>query len=119
MKTLFLTLPLLAILAASSACVMVDRMSGVRQSRELQKTGLPAEGRVVGIWDTGITVNNDPVVRLLVDVFPPDQPSYRTTIPKSLISRVHVPQFQPGSRVPLRVDRIDPMRVALAAYTYR
>lgn len=115
-----LTLPLLAILAATSgACVMVDRLSGVRQSRELQKTGALAEGVVVDIWDTGITVNNDPVVGLLVEVLPPDKPSYRATIPKSLISRVHVPRFQPGSRVPLRVDRTDPMRVALAAYTYR
>jgi hypothetical protein len=108
-----------ALATTAGACAMIDRMDGVREAKALQRTGEAAEAIVVEISDTGITVNQDPVVRLVVDVQPQNRPAYRATIPKSLISRVHVPQFQPGSRVPVRIDRKDPMRVALAAYTYR
>jgi hypothetical protein len=94
-------------------------MDGVHDAKALQRSGEPAEAVVLNIWDTGITVNQDPVVGLLVEVRPADRPAYTTKIDKSLISRVHVPQFQPGSRVPVRIDRANPMRVALDVYAYR
>ena len=104
---------------AAAGCAVVDRLDGVREAKSLQRSGEAAEAVVVEIWDTGITVNHDPVVRLLVDVQPTNRPAYRATIAKSLISRVHVSRFQPGARVPVRIDPNDPQRVALAAYTYR
>jgi hypothetical protein len=104
---------------AAGGCTVIDRMAGVHEARTLQRTGYPAEAVVIDIWDTGITVNQDPVVGLLVEVQSPNRPAYRTTIPKSLVSRIDVPRFQPGNRVAVRVDRRDPNRVALAVYTYR
>jgi hypothetical protein len=98
----------------AGGCAMIDRMDGVHEARTLQRTGEPAEAVVIDIWDTGITVNDDPVVGLLVEVQPLDRPAYRTTIPKSLVSRIDVPRFQPGNRVAVSVDRQDPTRVALA-----
>ena len=102
-----------------SGCAIANRMDGVSDAKALQKSGERADAVVVQIWDTGITMNNDPVVGLLVEVHPADRPTYETKIPKSLISRVHVPQFQPGSRVAVRIDPANPNHVTLDMYEYR
>ena len=102
-----------------SGCAIANRMDGVSDAKALQKGGERADAVVVQIWDTGITMNNDPVVGLLVEVHPADRPTYETKIPKSLISRVHLPQFQPGSRVAVRIDPANPNHVALDMYEYR
>jgi hypothetical protein len=70
------------------------------------------------VWDTGVTVNNDPVIGLRLTVDRPGHPPYEAVIPKSRVSRVHVSQFQPGSHVPIRVDPQAPARVALDVYKY-
>jgi hypothetical protein len=119
MKTAWILAVIATGLVAAGGCALIDRMDGVHDAKTLQRVGEPAEAVVLDIWDTGITVNEDPVVGLRVEVRPADRPAYTAEIKKSLISRVHVPQFQPGSHVPVRIDRSNPMRVALDAYTYR
>ncbi len=103
---------------SSSGCALSDRMSGVSRARAIQATGEPAEATVLEIWDTGITVNDDPVVGLRLEVYPADHPPFEATIPKSRVSRVHLAQFQPGSRIPVKFDPQDPTRVALDVYEY-
>lgn len=103
----------------ASGCAIANKMSGVSDAKALQKSGERAEAVVVEIWDTGITMNDDPVVGLLVEVHPAGRPAYRTKIPKSLVSRVHIPQVQPGSRVAVRIDPANPNHVALDLYEFR
>jgi hypothetical protein len=110
---------LIALAAIASGCAMVDRMSGVAEARRLQETGVPATATIVEVWDTGITVNNDPVIGLKVEVSNADGSVYTATIPKSLVSRIDIPQFQPGSIVAVRVDPGDVSIVALDVYRYR
>lgn len=100
-------------------CGTIDRLSGVSASRELQATGVAAEAEILSLWDTGITVNEDPVIGLKVRVRPKDGAPYEATIAKSLVSRLDVPQFQPGRVIPVRVDPHDPARVAVDMYKYR
>jgi hypothetical protein len=108
------------LLAATLAgCALADRMSGVSDAKRLQQSGTPASARIVEIWDTGITVNDDPVIGLKVEVSREDGSIYTATIPKSLVSRVHIPQFQPGQTVSVRIDPQDPAVVALDVYHYR
>ena len=109
----------LSLLAALLAgCAMIDRMSGVAETRRLQASGVAASARIVEIWDTGITVNQDPVIGMKVEVTRADGSTYSATIPKSLISRLDVPRFQPGAVVDVRIDPQDPAKVALDAYKY-
>lgn len=103
----------------TSGCAIANNMSGVSDAKALQKSGERADAVVVQIWDTGITVNDDPVVGLLVEVHPADRPAYQTKIPKSLVSRVHIPQVQPGSRVAVRIDPANRDHVALDLYEFR
>lgn len=115
MKTLFALL--LAVLLAG--CAVADRMSGVSEAKRLQEAGTPATARILKIWDTGITVNDDPVIGMEVEIAREDGSVYTATIPKSLVSRLDVPQFQPGMSVGVRIDPQDPAKVAIDAYRYR
>ncbi len=113
------TAPFLLLLALLAGCGMIDRMSGVSLAKELQATGVAAPAEILRLWDTGITVNHDPVVGLEVEVRPADRPPYRARIEKTLISRLDVPRFQPGKEIPVRFDPKEPGRVAVDLYRYR
>jgi hypothetical protein len=105
-----------ASLAFALGCGMIDRLTGVADARDLHASGVAAEAEVLSLWDTGITVNHDPVIGLRVEVRPVDGPPYQATIAKSLVSRLDVPRFQPGQVVPVRVDPRNPARVAIDVY---
>jgi hypothetical protein len=107
------------VLALALGCGTIDRFTGVTASRELQRTGVAAEAEILSLWDTGITVNQDPVIGLKVRVRPRDGAAYEATIEKSLVSRLDVPQFQPGRTIPVRFDPQNPSRVAIDVYKYR
>ena len=113
------TAPFLLLLALLAGCAMIDRMSGVSLAKELQATGVAAPAEILRLWDTGITVNHDPVVGLEVEVRPADRPAYRARIEKTLISRLDVPQFQPGKVIQVRFDPKEPGRVAVDVYRYK
>ena len=100
-------------------CAVIDRMSGVAETKRLQETGVEARARILEIWDTGITVNQDPVIGIRAEVTRADGTTYTATIPKSLISRLDIPRFQPGAVVDVRIDPQDSSKVALDAYNYR
>jgi hypothetical protein len=108
---------LAAVLVAG--CGAFDRMTGVAAAKDLQATGVAADAEVLSIWDTGITLNQDPVIGLKIRVRPGDQPPYEATIAKSLISRLDTGRFQPGSIIPVRFDPRNPSRVAIDLYHYR
>jgi hypothetical protein len=111
-------LALLAVLALVG-CALADRMSGVTEAKRLHQTGTAASARILEIWDTGITVNEDPVIGMRVEITRPDGTTYTPSIPKSLISRLDIPRFQPGATVSVRIDPQNPDVVALDAYSYR
>jgi hypothetical protein len=110
---------LLAALLAATGCAVVNRMSGLSEAREIQAKGVAARAVVLEVWDTGITLNNDPIVGMRVKVDRGDGSPYEATIPKSLVSRVDIPQVQPGRTVPVYVGPRDPARVALGLYDLR
>jgi hypothetical protein len=58
-------------------------------------------------------VNNDPVIGMRLFVLPSDRPAFEATIDKTPISRLAVPQFQPGSLVPVRFDPQNPSHMAV------
>lgn len=87
----------------------------MKQSQErsqLLATGLPAMGRVLQLMDTGMLVNNNPQVRIVVEVQMPGRPPYQadTTM---IVSMLAVPRVQPGCVVNLKVDPMNPTRIAL------
>ena len=110
---------ILSALLALAGCAMIDRMSGVSEVKALQSTGTAAQAAILNVWDTRMTVNDDPVIGLEVLVYPADGQPWRATIEKSLISRLDVPRFQPGQTIPVRYDPQNPSRVAVDVYHYK
>ena len=106
-----LLLPLLALLSGLAlGCSMFN--TGMSEARDLQRVGVSAQAEILSIGETGLTVNDNPVITLDVEVRPADRPPYRATIKRLLVSRLEVPQFQPGRVIPVRFDPRDPSRVS-------
>src|SRR6202040_4181936 len=102
-----LLLPLLALLSGLAlGCSMFN--TGMSEARDLQRVGVSAQAEILSIGETGLTVNDNPVITLDVEVRPADRPPYRATIKRLLVSRLEVPQFQPGRVIPVRFDPRDP-----------
>src|SRR3954471_19385167 len=76
------------------------------------KDGTPAQATILRIWDTGTTINDNPVVGFLLEVRPQNQQAYQAET-KSMIPRLSVSQFQPGAVVPVKFDPQTPTRIAL------
>jgi len=101
----------------AGGCAIADRWGGVSDAKALQKAGEPAEATIIKIWDTGITINNDPVVGFLLEVRPSGRPAYQAET-KLRISRLDISEVQPGTVVAVRIDPQDPKHVALDIYDY-
>src|SRR5690606_33441865 len=86
------------------------------QARILQ-TGQPATGRVVGLGTTGTTVtimgHRHLQLALTVEVQAPGRPPYMVQTTQ-LISELRIPSLQPGAQLSLRVDVMDPNKIAIA-----
>lgn len=103
-------------LMAASACGMIDQWTGMNTACELRADGVPARAEILSIWDTGITVNDEPVIGLRVRVMPLEGADFEAEIPKALIGRLQVPQYQPGKIVPVVFSRADQTKVGLDVY---
>jgi hypothetical protein len=106
--------PLLAAGVSAAGCAIRDRFTGEVEAKKIRAVGQPAEATVLRIWDTGVTVNDDPVVGFLLEVKPSGQPSFQAES-KALVSRLAVPRVQPGAKLTVMFDPKDTRRVALDA----
>ncbi len=101
------------------ACLSVVGCSGLMHAfgggmtPELQQSGVFATAQILEIWDTGWTINDDPVIGMRVRVQPSDRPDFEATIQKTTVSRIAVAQFQPGAVIPVRFDPSNPALVAV------
>ena len=98
----------------SFGCAIANKTAGLSQAKELHAIGIPAEAKILDIEDTHWTVNDDPVCAFLLEIHRGEETYQART--KIVISRVKVPQFQPGAIVPVRIDPKDPQRVSLDIY---
>lgn len=71
--------------------------------RSLQRSGVPAEARILKIWETGTRVNDNPLVGMRLEVRPPGQPTFETET-EQIISILGIPGIQPGSTVKVRYN---------------
>ncbi len=69
----------------------------------LQKTGLPGKALIKEVHDTGVTVNNSPQVKLVLEVKGSLGQKYSTTL-RTLVSRLQPQLYQPGMTVPVLID---------------
>lgn len=98
---------------ALSGCSALLLDVGGGLTPELAQRGVSATARILEIWDTGWTINDNPVIGMRVEVDAPDRPPFEARIEKTTVSRIAIPQFQPGAVVPVRFDPANPSLVAV------
>jgi uncharacterized protein DUF3592 len=78
------------------------------KAQQLLQTGAKAVGTVVDVQDTGVTINNNPRVRVIMQIQPQDgSPAFQAEKTVT-VSRVSIPR--PGDRYPVWYDRSDPTK---------
>lgn len=77
------------------------------------KDGLLGQATILKIWETGLRVNERPQIGFLLNVQHPDGSSYEIET-KAVIPIIHLPQFQPGATIAVKIDAHNRSRVALA-----
>ena len=108
---------LLLLCLSLTGCAIANKAAGLSQAKELHTTGTLAQAKILDIADTGWTVNDNPVILFTLEVYPERKEPYHAQT-RIMISRVHVPQFQPGAVVPIRIDPKNPNRVSLDIYEH-
>ncbi len=69
----------------------------------LQKTGIPGTAKILEVRDTGVTINNNPQVKLIVEVKNNFGQRYNATM-RVLVSRINPFAYQPGMEIPVKID---------------
>ena len=75
---------------------------------KLLTAGRRAPARVVAVEDTGVTANNDPRVKIVLQVEPPGEPPFQVER-KLVVSRVAIPRR--GESVEVAYDPADPEKL--------
>jgi len=107
----FVVFALLACVFALGGCV--GTFFGFTLPDDLRERGVAADAVILEIWDSGWTVNDDPVIGMRVRVTPADGAPFEGSIKRYLISRLAVSSYQPGSRLRVRYDPDDHSRLAV------
>ncbi len=107
-ENLLIFLALIASFAIGLGPVIVRQF---RRSR-LLRIGVPAQAKVLSVHDTGRRHNQNPVVRITVQVTAADGNDFsaETTLP---VSPALLPRYQPGNQVAVKYDPRVPERIAI------
>ena len=73
------------------------------QNSIVRESGRSASVKIIEVKDTRMTINEAPVVRLTLEVFPDTGAPFEAQT-ETVISRVDIPQFQPGTMVRVKFD---------------
>jgi hypothetical protein len=100
------------IVSVLTSCGSIDYMTSEGEAKRIRKIGKRADAQILEIWDTGMTLNNNPVVGFKLQVRPSGGENYEAQT-KALISRLAIPQIQPGAVIPVSIDPEDQSKVAI------
>ena len=89
-----------------------DAMAGIQETQRVTASGVPGSARVLGVTDTGATLNDHPICEVQLEVTVPGQGPYTTAISQA-IPRLQAPMLQPGATLAVKVDPADRDSVVL------
>jgi len=76
------------------------------------KNGVTAQGTILRTWDTGTTINDNPVVGFALNVTPTTEPAFQVEM-KQIVSRIQIGAFLPGAQVQVMYDPNDHKKVKI------
>lgn len=81
-------------------------------ARRLQKTGIPGKATIQEVKDTGVTINNNPQVKLILEVKNSFGQKYTASC-RVMVSRINPGAYQAGMEVPVKIDPKNEQNVVL------
>ena len=102
-----------ALLAIGITWFSIRMIRGVMNPHGNMADAILAQATILNMWDTGVTLNDNPQVGLLLEVHPAGAQPFQVQT-KSLVSRLKIPMVQIGNVVPVKYDPRDPSKVVLA-----
>jgi len=108
----------LAIICVSVLCSLVITVAAIgipiyimrnnqKRAQDLAAKGTQGEATILALEDTGMIVNNNPRVKLTLEVRMPMYPTYQVTKTMT-VPLIRLSQIQTGSVVQVMVDMSDP-----------
>jgi hypothetical protein len=76
------------------------------------ESGVPGRAKILDIQPTGTIVNDQPKVRIFLEVYPQQEEKYEAKV-EMVISPVYLPQFQPGAELIVKIDPNDKSKLAV------
>ena len=98
---------------AVASQTLSDLNAGQMQAQALMATGVVGQATIGAVRDTGMTVNDNPVVELDLQVTSPSVPAPYPVTHRQMINRLQVAQLQPGASVQVRIDPMNPHALIL------
>ncbi len=105
---------LITIISLIIVFVVIRRFMGGGADKQLLATGQTAQASILRTWDTGVTINDNPRVGMLLEIRPPNGAPFQTEV-KKVISRLQTSQYQPGQTLEVKYDPADHKKVAITA----
>lgn len=102
-----------AIVILIAARVFLKLARGSKVARELLANGLPAQARILALGETGVMVNNNPAVDILMEVQAPNREPWQVKT-RMIVSMLRLGSIQPGAIVPVKYSAEDPQQVVIA-----
>jgi hypothetical protein len=100
------------VVAGGLAVLLWACVGPLYRENALLRTGEPARARILRVWDTGTTVNDNPRIELELEIQRAGRPVYRTKT-RAVVSRLQAALYQPGMSADVKVDPKKPERVVL------
>ena len=100
-RSLGIVVYVIAMLVVSFSVVYFMILGPQWEQSRLLKNGLPGTAIIKDISSTGVIINDQPRVKLLLEVEPENGSKYETEI-RMVISPVYLPQFQSGARLKVK-----------------
>lgn len=110
---IFASFCLAAVFGIGITWFSIRMIRGVVNPHGQMANAVLAQATILNMWDTGVTLNDNPQVGLLLEVHPAGGQPYQVQT-KSLVSRLKIPMVQIGNVVPVKYDPSDPSKVVLA-----
>jgi hypothetical protein len=85
-------------------------IDGVNQAQWVAQNGIEAAAEVIGVQDTGTTINNNPVVTMQLKVTTSVGTQFDTT-GKVMVSRIAVPRA--GDKIKIKYNPADPTQITV------
>jgi hypothetical protein len=85
---------------------------GIKKNNTLLANGELGQAKILKIWDTGTTLNDNPQIGMILEVHAANRSPYQVET-KCFVSRLRIPQVQPGAIVNVKIDRQDTAQIAL------